>query len=79
MNPFARSCSPDRTPLTFGKFKGMTPEKISDIEPSYIRWMYTNVSDRLCSQSLYNACVDRDDDIDDRDYEDFADETPHRF
>lgn len=60
-NPFGVSCSPDRTPLTFGKFKGNTPEEIAEIEPSYVVWMYDNVDKKLCSKALYLACENQDD------------------
>ena len=34
----------DHTPLTFGKYKGQTPDEISEHDPSYIVWLYNNIS-----------------------------------
>jgi hypothetical protein len=50
----------DHTPLTFGKYKGKTPDEVSQMGTSgenYIVWMYDNV-DRFptCSEALARAC-----------------------
>ena len=60
----------DHTPLTFGKYKGKTPSDIAEEDPSYIIWMYENVTNKsTCSALLYQACVEdereQDSDFDD--------------
>lgn len=47
----------DDTPITFGKFKGKTPDEVSEIKPDYIVWMWDNFLDPPCSEALYNFCV----------------------
>ena len=47
----------DDVPLTFGKFKGNTPDEISDIKPDYIIWMYEKFDSPPCSFALYNYCL----------------------
>ncbi len=48
----------DKTPLTFGKYRGKTPDEISEIDPSYIVWMCKSIKDRpTCSQFLYECCL----------------------
>ena len=46
----------DHTPLTFGKYKGQTPDEISEHDPSYIVWMYNTVRPHKCSKWLKEAC-----------------------
>ena len=47
----------DHTPLRFGKYKGQTPDEISEHDPGYIVWMFDTIKDRKnCSQTLANAC-----------------------
>lgn len=46
----------DDTPLTFGKYKGKTPNEIGDIQPSYLMWLYENIEPKVCSKDLYTAC-----------------------
>lgn len=46
----------DETPLTFGKYKGKTPDEISDLDPSYIVWMYDTIKPHLCSEAMYKYC-----------------------
>lgn len=45
----------DQTPLTFGKYKGQTPDEISEEDPSYIVWLFENVQG-VCTRDLYLAC-----------------------
>lgn len=48
----------DFTPLTFGKYKGLTPEKIALRDPSYIVWAYENdIQAPLISKTLYTDCL----------------------
>ena len=47
----------DKTPLNFGKHMGKTPDEISEIDPSYIVWMYERIQNRpTCSHFLYECC-----------------------
>ena len=57
----------DHTPLPFGKYKGKTPDEVSEFDPSYIKWMYENIKPKKCSQWLYEVCVNQmaEDDDDD--------------
>ena len=59
----------DHSRLTFGKYKGLTPDEVSEDDPSYIKWMYENIKPKKCSQWLYEVCVNQmaedDDDGDD--------------
>lgn len=48
----------DSTPLSFGKYKGKTPEEISDIAPEYIVWMYRTMGASKCSKLLFLHCLD---------------------
>lgn len=60
----------DHTPLLFGKYKGMTPEEISEVDPSYIIWLYLLFSHRVvCSKELYKFCVRVMDKEDEEDYD----------
>jgi hypothetical protein len=44
----------DFTPITFGKYRGKTPEWVAENDPGYLRWMYETVTDRgTCSYALY--------------------------
>lgn len=43
----------DHIPLTFGKHKGKTPHNILDSNPSYLIWMYENISPPPCTKELY--------------------------
>lgn len=47
----------DRTPLRFGKFRGKTPEYVSQLTPresSWLIWAYENVFNfDVCSAALY--------------------------
>lgn len=47
---------PDIKPLTFGKYKGYTPEEIAEHDPSYIVWLYDNVVGQYCSRELRDLC-----------------------
>lgn len=46
----------DHTPLTFGKYKGQTPDEVSESDPAYIVWMYNNIKPKKCSAWLAEAC-----------------------
>lgn len=46
----------DNTPLTFGKYKGDTPDEISEHDPGYIIWMAENIKEQYCSDALYQFC-----------------------
>lgn len=48
----------DHTPVTFGKYKGQTPDEISEHDPSYIVWMYRTVKPTPCSEWLMEVCAD---------------------
>jgi hypothetical protein len=49
----------DHTPLTFGKYKGQTPDQISETKDgcSYLIWAHDNVTNKeTCSDLLYKTC-----------------------
>lgn len=47
----------DHTALTFGKYKGMTPAKVAEVDAKYLVWMYETVTNRdTCSELLYREC-----------------------
>jgi hypothetical protein len=46
----------DNTPVTFGKYKGHTPEEISVVDPGYIVWMFDNIKPAKCSKELRDGC-----------------------
>ncbi len=46
----------DEKPLKFGKYRGKTPDEISDLDQGYIIWMYENIVPKPCSKALYEAC-----------------------
>lgn len=50
----------DHSPLTFGKYRGQTPDEISELGKdgmNYIRWMFETVENKpTCSRLLYEAC-----------------------
>lgn len=46
----------DHTELTFGKYRGRTPDWVSERDPSYIVWMYEKFKHPVCSELLYKAC-----------------------
>ena len=52
-----KSLSIDETPLTFGKYKGQTPEQIAEENPSYLIWAYENLDNKPCTKLLYYACL----------------------
>lgn len=49
----------DHTPLTFGKYKGKTPDEVSKIDCSWMIWAYENVTNRpvFMSELLYKECL----------------------
>lgn len=49
----------DSTPLRFGKYKGRTPNSVSDIDPQYIVWAAKNIDwflGKACSKPLARQC-----------------------
>lgn len=50
----------DTKPLQFGKFKGKTPEEVSELpqkERQYLVWAWENVGNSdVCSHSMYREC-----------------------
>ncbi len=48
----------DKTPLTFGKYRGLSPDEISETDPGYIVWMYNTVKPKKCSNWLASVCKD---------------------
>ncbi len=56
----------DETPLIFGKYRGRTPDWISERDPSYIIWMWEEFDNPPCSRALYRwCCADIDGDSED--------------
>ena len=46
----------DQTPLKFGKYKGKTPDKVSEWDPKYLIWAYENVAQfPVCSEAMYRS------------------------
>lgn len=48
----------DDRPLTFGKYKGETPNEIAKRDPHYITWIYKNVEEKHLSTELYDECCE---------------------
>lgn len=47
----------DHTPLTFGRYKGRTPDQVAEEDPAYIVWMFKKVTTLpTCSKLLADAC-----------------------
>lgn len=46
----------DDTPISFGKYKGKTPDEISDIDPKYLLWLVNEVGFSNCSLALIQYC-----------------------
>jgi len=46
----------DQAPLLFGKYKGQTPEQVSEHDPGYVVWMFHNVNPSPCSRALSDSC-----------------------
>lgn len=46
----------DSVPIAFGKYKGMTPDDISEVDPRYIMWLYENIEPKRVSKDLYMVC-----------------------
>lgn len=66
----------DHSRLTFGKYKGLTPDEISEFDPSYVVWMAANIKPVPCSAWLVETCKDdiasnknRDEDTEEVDYD----------
>lgn len=52
----------DITPLSFGKYKGLTPNQVAAQDPEYVCWMYENVKPVPCTKELALDCqFDSDD------------------
>ena len=48
----------DHTPLTFGKYKGQTPDEVSAHDPHWLVWAHNNVTNKVtCSLLLANECA----------------------
>lgn len=51
----------DDTPFTFGKFKGKTPDEVSEIKPDYLTWMaktwHKDGKTIPFSEGLHNYCL----------------------
>jgi hypothetical protein len=67
----------DHTPLKFGKHAGKTPDQISEIDPSYIVWMWNewkaSGKPPPCSKLLYVACENERNERDaERDFDAFG-------
>lgn len=45
----------DNIPLTFGKYKGESPNDIAEHDPGYVVWLYENKPE-LVSRTLAVAC-----------------------
>lgn len=45
--------------LTFGKYRGMTPNQLVRIDPSYLAWAYRTVGSHLCSERLYKQAKEK--------------------
>lgn len=48
----------DEVALDFGKYAGMTPLQVFGADPSYIVWLYENVTPKRCSEVLYMDAVE---------------------
>jgi len=46
----------DETPLSFGKYKGKTPDEISYTDPEYIVWCWESLDIKICSKAMYVFC-----------------------
>lgn len=46
----------DEVPLTFGKYKGKTPNEVGHYSPSYVVWMYDNIEQKHCTKALRDLC-----------------------
>ena len=51
-----KSANLDDTPMEFGKYKGKTPDWISDYDPEYIVWLWENTKVAPCSKAMYEFC-----------------------
>ena len=60
----------DDTPLTFGKYKGQTPNEIAGIDGQYVVWMYDNLDKKYCTRKLRDECEDAN--YDDDSWQDLA-------
>lgn len=54
----------DNIALTFGKYKGKTPNEVALIDPSYITWMH-DVRPEVCTKHLAIGCelIDYDEEL----------------
>lgn len=62
--------------LTFGKYKGMTVEQISNLNPSYLLWLNKNkIQNFELNDYYYFKCIeDREDEYDRPDWGDTNDD-----
>lgn len=47
----------DNEPMTFGKYRGKTPEEVSEIDGPYLVWAYQARETKPCSEAMYNLCT----------------------
>jgi uncharacterized protein (DUF3820 family) len=47
----------DDKPLTFGKYKGKTPDYVSDFDPEYLVWLWEKGEIKHCSKAMYEFCL----------------------
>lgn len=59
MNKLKHKNTVDHMPLTFGKYKGKTPYSLLDSNPSYLIWMYENITIPPCTKELYSIAQER--------------------
>ena len=51
----------DDMPLSFGKYKGKTPNEILELDAGYLIWAYDNIEQVIMSDDLHDqACEERD-------------------
>lgn len=48
----------DHTPLNFGKYRGLSPDELSETDPRYIVWIHKNIKPAPCSDWLAQLCKD---------------------
>ena len=55
----------DEKPVSFGKYKGLTPTEIAEVDSQYIIWAYETFEIKPCSELLYQACCMDEGEIED--------------
>lgn len=48
----------DKTPLNFGKYRGLSPDEISETDPGYIVAISKTRKPAICSEWLLQSCKD---------------------